>query len=140
MSDEDKHLNTRPAHKQWITKSIKFIKSELKKDEIDYESLQIALNTLKQRIQMLDEVQTIIEQKGLIAEEHLVEETDSAFDFRQNALKTCSIVENIIEKNAKEKNKDNLNVSCMSGTSENTANLAKLPKLELPSFGSDVSS
>ena len=138
MSDEEKHLNIRPAHKQWITKSIKFIKGELKKDQFDYESLQIALNTLKQRIQMLDDVQTIIEQKGLIAEEHLVEDTDSAFDFRQNALKTCLIVENIIEKNAKEKNKDNLNVSCMSGTSENTANLAKLPKLELPSFGGDV--
>ena len=45
MAEEEKPLQSRPAHKQWITKSIKFIKNELKKDEMDYDSLQIALNS-----------------------------------------------------------------------------------------------
>ena len=132
MAEEEKPLQSRPAHKQWITKSINFINNELKKEEKDHDSLKIALKTLKERIQLLDDVQAIIDQRGLIASDKLVEDCDTAFEFRQKAMKTCLIVCNILEKN------EDLDTSSVSNTSDSTTNLAKLPKLELPSFGGEV--
>ena len=131
-------MKARSAARGWVTRASKRLMEVCSLEEVDIVELNDAIDEFDKRLVGLDDAQTAVEIE--LPMERLDRDIDEAAEFRERAraprLRAAKLVASQTQTgtSAREGARDDSSVaSSGSGSTE-----AKLPKLELPSFGGEV--
>ena len=126
----DQKIRARTAARGWVTRTCTKLEDLCKQEVIDVQAVSEALNDLNERLNNLDNTQSVVEL--VIDEEDLDADIEAACVFREKALQ-CRLL--ALKTLSSFEDRDEVR----SHSSESSTVVeAKLPKLELPTFGGDI--